>query len=544
MVPDEVRAAAVAAEPSQDLPPTLAALNYELASGVVCGAGVASLAWLHSLMDEGDDVYASLGGNAGNWWSAMQAPALPENMRNEVVDNWATTRVCTAPHAIWVTAQAGTTRPSYVRNFDRNADALDDRVLSLVHAAMENRLAQLLRRVGLDVIARIKDADLRAELDDMPLAEVAALAARREVRAGKTVLAVTGIEVQRLIDRATQDVAADVSTILESAEAEAIALWSAQFSVALPRPAVDDRIAQAAMTAALEVQNLAESRLAPAEPVMDSQEDLDLGERGNSAVGVGQATAVLLAATGVDAVRAPNGLARTPDGDAAPTVARRPALRRLTETQLAAAGNELAAVRRTAQTELERLQAAADRVEEARRQANVRVRQSQQALRQAAGDQEEALRQSLRNAEAARRNALSELEAAKVQLALRNKELEDEIAAVEAGAGLDTTSSALAEGLAEGRVQFREETMFIHGLSGTPRNPFPPHVNLDKVVVNSQEWEERRLEVYTFETAAGEPRSRAPFSSLGTWFPGDHRGCTCGYRTIMSVEVIDPELAA
>lgn len=526
MIPKEVRAVAASASVS-DLPPSIAALSVELSAGQVSGAGMTSLVYLHACAPGAPS--DAIGGRPGAWWAACRAPSLPASVRTEQVDDWVLASIASAPADVFAAAAPGRMRPTMVRDFDRNADALDARAISIIREILQDALSKLIRRLGLEVTSAVRGKELTAQLKQIPVDEVYDFARSNEVRPGRTILAVTAIEVLREIERAAEIVRERVEAALAELDAEARRLIGETFGVGVDEED-DDRIAVAAQEAVNQFMAIANRRLAPDQPTL-SEEDVELGEGSSSSVGVGTATAILLAATAAGAFRSVSGLIDDGSQVTAPTVARRPSLLRTAQDRLVEAGRRLTGARddfelrrnETAQ-ELTGIRGLLDRIrrriEETRRQTQL-------------GDQ---ARNSRLLLEAERRALLEEEERLRSVLrALRSEERET-IEAIRAELGLNGQSADLATALGEGRIRIVEETSWAHGKYGSPVNPFPPHENLDREVFGTEEYIRKIGEPQVRVLKDGTERVTQPFA--GVWFPGDHFGCTCGFTVITTLEVV------
>lgn len=535
MIPREVRAVAASTD-TTGLAPGAQAINEEIVSGVVSPITMTAVALLHASGVEEGPLFDSIGGRPGAWWAATQAPALPARIRPGSVDDWIVSMMAEAPPDVWANAVAGSTRPSILRDFDKQADKLDSKLFSAIRTAISEALGDLIVRAGLDVMSSVRDASVADQLREHPLDEVVAAAHAITVKGGRSVMAVTALDLAALIQKASERLARRLRKIMEDADAEAVALYRKVFGTELVSPD-PGRIDAAVAQALNEFDILAQQRLEPED--IETNGELVLGEQSSDRVGAGVITGLMALLTGgtLDAQGTVEGVA--------PSIVKRPGLAAQNTGILQAAGSQIAEARTSSNAARELIEA------QLRSSADDLVR-----LRQLADEAEKALK---RADDVARAIRARDLEIAKARLkdlraeqaALRK---ERDALAVDArkraadareAAALTKRAEALAETLAEGRVEVQTVTIWVHGKEGTPSNPFEPHEALDGEIVGTDEFRVKQSEAFAYTTASNEARSTEPFA-LGAWFPGDHAGCTCGYDTetilITIADVPDSEL--
>lgn len=100
---------------------------------------------------------------------------------------------------------------------------------------------------------------------------------------------------------------------------------------------------------------------------------------------------------------------------------------------------------------------------------------------------------------------------------------------------LTPTLARIVEGLQARPEALVPVQVWAHGYYGRGETDFPPHRRLDGAVVGTTRWRNQRLQPLVATSADGTPVTTAPFR--GEWFPGDHVGCTCAYRTELTFTI-------
>ena len=516
MLPDPVRS--VAASASCALSPALEGMRTELVSGRVSPATIVHLTHYHTHPDS--TIFAAMGGQPGAWWTAVNAASIPQELRPPRVDDWIIEMATQASDDVWVTAAAGETRPSLMREFDELAKRIDDRLKDQMLALLEFHLGKLLRAAGIQVMAAVKDPDLRAVLGGVHLYDVHATASGIEVRPGRTVLAVTGVQATQMIDRAVSGLRPELKALLDDAETEAANLYLALFGI----PVADEagtRVEDTIDAAVGQFVQIATSKLLPGETV-DPTAETEAKPETRIRFGPGIATGLLAILTGGQGLNE-QGMVDLGPVTSAPSIVKRPgllsqAIRKLRElgTTLTAARADIAAEETALRNELA---IANELLSELRHQARLAERALVGSVNREAA--ESRLRSVIEQRET-QKTVVDRIRTQQRQTAKPAQILDQ----LRNDLGIPERASRIAENLANGRVEVTQRTFWVWASNGVPDNPFEPHRDLDGSEVGTDNWEQLRTSPLVSPTG----RTAEPFS-LGGWYPGDHAGCRCGYRT-------------
>lgn len=230
----------------------------------------------------GTTEWEALGGDvaavtaAARWPSIRDARAVqaapPEVV--ERCDLWSL-RVCASmPDTVWARASApGTTSPRFLQQWNRTARAIDERLLASLQTLIEASLADALRRIGLKVMAAVKDAEMRELLLPLPIEEVPAISHAIELRPGRSLRAVISVEDEEQIRKAVEDLLRKARRLLERAETEALRAMAETLGLAPVDPEDrEERIAAALVALQAEFERLVAQKAKPLEEAAPEEE--------------------------------------------------------------------------------------------------------------------------------------------------------------------------------------------------------------------------------------------------------------------------------
>lgn len=362
-------------------------------------------------------------------------PGLPNDLKNDLIGFWAADILAKTPKEFL--GRSSTVRNSTLEQLQKALTAVDESLVEEIEAVLDSEMEKVLRSAGVQIVASIRDPKLKKDLESFDLGELACRSNDICLSNGRSVMAITQIDLQKIVDKAAARIEKAVEKILEDHIERILAAVSDVSGFDL----LDDQPGLIAATALLASTVFAEQvvRRLNGELLPDGQVDV----RDQATAGFGRGWATFVAAN------------------------------------LAGVTSGLLSERFWLQIQ-PRLQLLGDQIFDAASRTETLLR--------AGEDVPSALKRQLESLRAGK-------------------------------------AGGLAEALGRGGV-VRTSTVWVHG---SPANPFPPHENLDGVVVGSVEYDSRSVEPYSFSLKSGEPRSTAPF--LGEWRPGDHAGCTCFFRS-------------
>lgn len=275
----------------------LAAVNRELASGLaVSNQTLETLYRYHSWANPGEEYWEALGGQPGSWFAALAAPSLPSFQRTPDVDSWVSRLMAQAPPEVWETRKTGAITPKPLADLADSANVLDVRFHAAITQLVEDALARLLRRAGLQVLTSIRDPRLRDTFMHLAISDVVGAAHRTVVRAGVTAMAVAAVDLESYISQAEASLATDLEDLLRRFETEAKDLVEEGLGTVDPTPSID---IPSAVALAVALFTARARRALDPEPIPGSVE-LEIGESGPGNIGAGLASQVLATASGGD----------------------------------------------------------------------------------------------------------------------------------------------------------------------------------------------------------------------------------------------------
>lgn len=466
----------------------------------------------------GDPAWQDLGGDQAAVLAAARWPSIRDTRAVQAApvavldrcDTWAL-RVCASmPDRIWAQAAApGQITPRFLQDWNRRAREIDDRLAAQLQTLIETSLADALRAIGLQVMAAVRDDELRDLLREIPLEDLPAESHRVEVRPGRTLRAAITVEDEQRIRRAVEDLLRKARRLLDRADRDTFEALAEILGVS----EVDrdqDRIETALQVLTREFERLIGERARPIEDAPPGQEPIGEQTRGQVPFGIIRAVMLALGGAAVGQGGEPQerqGRALPPGSGTAPAgggLATGPAAHQALRRELERIGAEARRVALQVADERGRIAAEIARIE-------TQIEQATEAR------QFRALEAELRRQREATRRALGSLQA------LRD--------AAPAGV-LDA-----ARLIAGARMRVRGRAVWRRG---SPANPFPPHVRLEGRSPEDDDWAQVSVEPFEYRyrapERAGQTRQVGPFKIDG-WFPGDHIGCQCWWDFEATIEI-------
>lgn len=422
-VPEPVRAS-VASKPTNPGKLIVHALREELTSGEVGPDSLGTLAAIFATGAYGLDAddREALGGSACQWFTACSVAGVPDTSRIPGVDDWALRVQAQASPTIWTkTRVTGALRPRLLTDLAAEIEALDQRSHASVLAILEETIERTLRSIGLQVTAALKNPALKAEFRALNPTAVPEAALRREVRAGVTAMTVSGVDLERAVERAERALEERLTDSLETVQEDVRGAVGAALGILDGGPDLD--IPGAVSTALGLFRTRLLSILRP-DPIPGT-DLLEVGERLTGRIGSGVVSTVF------------------------------------TEAARGRAGQGLGAwIGRVLRRSVESISPEAP-----------------------------------------------------------------------------GPAGEIGQQVQQQRARVSPELIWVHAKFGQPAEPFPPHRALDGIAVSSEEFGRLSAVDHEYSRADGSIGRTRPFSIEG-WHPGDHAGCTCGYRMDITLEVI------